>query len=348
MKPLVSILMPAYNAERWIRDSVQSALQQTWDRTEVIIVDDGSRDGTLTAAKEFESAKVKVVSQPNQGAAVARNHALSISQGDYIQWLDADDLLAPDKIALQMEALARGGKGWTVLSSEWGAFNYRPHRARFEPTDLWCDLSPVEWLIRKLRDNLSMQTATWLVSRELTEAAGPWDVRLLADDDGEYFSRVVACSTGVQFVPGSRIYYRRALPSLSHISIAGGKLDAQVLTLELYVKLIRSLEDSARVREACISMLNEWRMLFFPERMDLYRRLESVASELDSRLADPKVPWKYSLVKHCFGWSAAKQAQFLYNQVKTSFLRKCDHILYQVERICASAAHRSDYGSLLS
>ena len=101
MKPLVSILIPAYNSEKWIADSIRSAVAQTWQPKEIIVVDDGSKDQTLSIAKQFESDSVRVFSQKNQGAAAARNNAFSMSHGDYIQWLDADDLLAPDKIARQ-------------------------------------------------------------------------------------------------------------------------------------------------------------------------------------------------------------------------------------------------------
>ena len=66
-----------------------------------------------------------------------------------------------------------------------------PQRARSVPNSLYQSLSPVEWLLRKMSQNLHMQTATWLTSRELAEAAGPWDTRLLSDDDGEYFCRVL-------------------------------------------------------------------------------------------------------------------------------------------------------------
>src|SRR5690349_19675037 len=109
MKPLVSILIPAFNSQKWLADTIRSAIGQTWERKEIIIVDDGSSDQTLAVAKRFGSKNVVVVRQDNQGAAAARNRALSLSQGDYIQWLDADDLLAPDKIVRQMEALERSG-----------------------------------------------------------------------------------------------------------------------------------------------------------------------------------------------------------------------------------------------
>jgi len=119
-KPLVSILVPAYNAQEWIAETLQSAVAQTWPRKEIIIVDDGSSDQTMTIAKQFESDDVRVVRQENQGAAAARNHAFSLSQGEYIQWLDADDLLAPDKIEKQIEVLDRGVSKRTLLSSGWG------------------------------------------------------------------------------------------------------------------------------------------------------------------------------------------------------------------------------------
>ena len=75
MRPLVSILIPAYNSEEWLAQTLRSAMAQTWDRKEIIVVDDGSKDGTLAVARSFESDIVKVFTQPNQGASAARNNA---------------------------------------------------------------------------------------------------------------------------------------------------------------------------------------------------------------------------------------------------------------------------------
>ena len=104
MSPLVSILIPAYNAERWIADTIRSAQAQTWPRKEIIVVDDGSTDQTLSIVQKFASKEVSVVSQENRGVCAARNRAYDLCQGDYIQWLDADDLLSSNKIAKQLEA----------------------------------------------------------------------------------------------------------------------------------------------------------------------------------------------------------------------------------------------------
>src|SRR5438046_4904700 len=239
MTPLISILIPAYNAERWIGDTVRSALAQTWPRAEIIIVDDGSRDQTLRVARQFAAKNVSVVTQENQGASAARNKAFELCQGDYIQWLDADDLLSPDKVTRQMAAAEESQDKRVLFSSAWGAFMYRVSRAQFFPTSLWCDLYPVEWLFRKMGQNLHMQTATWLVSRELTQAAGRWDTRLSFDDDGEYFCRILVASCGTRFVPEAKTYYRKAAgDSLGSFNVAAGKLDSLLLSMQLHAKYL--------------------------------------------------------------------------------------------------------------
>ena len=332
LRPSVSILIPAFNAQEWIADSVRSAIAQAWDRQEIIIVDDGSTDDTVAIARQFESDSVRVVTQKNQGAAAARNKAFSLSQGDYIQWLDADDLLAPHKIARQMEALDQCASRRTLLSSAWGRFLFRYHRANFVPTALWCDLSPREWLLRKMANNLHMQTATWLVSRELAEAAGPWNTQLLGDDDGEYFCRVLLASDGVRFVSESKVYYRASgASSLSYIGRSERKREAQLRSMELHIGYLRSLEDSPRVRAACVQYLQNWFFFFYPESADMVRRMEQIAGDLGGTLTAPHLSWKYSWMESLFGRSFAKRAQLFLPRIRWSVQRSWDKALFHIE-----------------
>lgn len=118
---------------------------------------------------------------------MAHKHALSPDQGDYIQWLDTDDLLAPEKIFMQLEGAEPGISSRILLSGAWGKFHERPEAARFIVNSLWENLDPKEWLYRKINDNLWMAIESCLVSRRLTEMAGPWNESLSLDDDGEYF-----------------------------------------------------------------------------------------------------------------------------------------------------------------
>ena len=331
MRPLVSILIPAYNAEKWIADSLKSAIGQTWPRKEIIVVDDGSTDQTLSVAQRFASKTVTVVSQVNKGAAAARNKASSISQGDYIQWLDADDLLSPDKITKQMEALEQCSGSRKLLSSAWGWFLHRPWKASFTPTPLWHDLEPVEWLLRKMEQGVFMQTGTWLVSRELTEAVGPWDTRLLGDDDGEYFCRVILASDGIKFVPEAKLFYRRQINGLGYIGASDKKLEANFHSMRLQIDRIRSVEDSPRVRAACLKYLQTDLPYYQPERPDIVKQSEELAAKLGGKLSAATAPWKYVWIQKVFGLAVAKQIQLHYNRHKFSILSSWDRLLFQLQ-----------------
>jgi glycosyltransferase involved in cell wall biosynthesis len=332
IRPLVSILIPAYNAERWISDSLRSAIAQTWEPKEIIVVDDGSTDRTLAIARQFESSQLRVVTQKNQGAAASRNTAYSLSKGDFIQYFDADDLMAPDKIARQMEALGPCQSTRTLLSGSWGRFLYRYYRTQFVPSALWCDLSPAEWLKRKMQLNLYMQTATWLVSRELAEKAGPWDTRLLGDDDGEYFCRVLLACDRVQFVPEAKVYYRTSGPnSLSYIGDSDRKMVAQLCSMKLHIQYMRSLEDSQSVREACITYLQNWVYFFYPDRVDLVKQVEEMAASLGAKLQLPTLSWKAVWISALVGRQRARRVQVFLGRIKWSLGRFWDRILFRIE-----------------
>jgi len=310
--PLVSILIPAFNAQESIAQTLRSALAQTWKRKEIIVVDDGSSDRTLDVARHFEAEGVRAVTQRNQGAASARNKAFELSHGDYIQWLDADDLLAPDKIERQMQVSDQGASARTLLSSEWGRFMCRPDRANFVPTALWNNLSPTEWLLRRIGQNLYMQTATWLVSRELAEAAGPWDTRLLSDDDQEYFCRVLLASDRVRFVPEAKVYYRGpgiAFGSLSHIGQSERRIAAQWLSVQLHIKYLRSLDDGERARAACLKYLQASLIHFYPEKVEIVQQANELARDLGGQLVSPGLSWKYAWMRVVFGWPVAKHGR---------------------------------------
>jgi glycosyltransferase involved in cell wall biosynthesis len=330
--PLVSILIPAYNAEQWIAATLRSALAQTWPRTEVIVIDDGSTDRTAAIAREFEDRGAKVVTQKNQGASAARNKAFFLCHGDYIQWLDADDLLAPDKISKQMELVMEGLDRRILLSSAWAHFMYRPHAAHFLPSPLWCDLSPREWLMTKMRFNVFMQTSTWLVSREITVAAGPWDIRLLGDDDGEYFCRVLLASKGVRFVRDSRVYYRAfRFDGLSYVGRFPEKIEAHWVSMKLHIKHLQSFGDTPEIRSSCLQFLRDSMIYFYPERKYILDEAKSLAAELGEPLGVPHLSWKYLWLEKLVGWGIVKPSQRVLRTIRWRTTKKVDYLLFRIE-----------------
>lgn len=332
MKPLVSILIPAYNAEAWLAGCLRCATAQTWPNKEIIVIDDGSTDRTLAIARQFESDTVKVFAQKNQGASATRNNAFALSKGEYVQWLDADDLMALDKTAKQMEIVEQGCGKRVLISGAWGHFMHRPDHTIFQPGPLWEDLSRAEWLMRKMEHNTYMQTATWLVSRDLAEEAGPWDTRLLGDDDGEFFCRVLLASTGTRFVPSAKVYYRQAgTSSLSYIGFSNRKLEAQWISMKLHIKYLISLQDDQRAKAACVTYIQNWMTFFYPERMDIFKEAEELARSLGGKLQVPSLSWKYSWIDKLFGRPMAKRAQVLLPSIKWSLIRRWDRTLSQVQ-----------------
>jgi glycosyltransferase involved in cell wall biosynthesis len=325
---LVSILIPAYNAERWLAAALTSALAQTWPRVEVIVVDDGSTDGTLAVAKCFENRSVKIATQPNMGAPAARNKALELAQGTYIQWLDADDLLEPTKVSAQMRVAEQRADRSLLLSGAFGTFYYRPEKAVFAVNSLWRDLAPVDYFLTRFSDNVYFQTDVWLVSRHLCDAAGPWTDFDSPDDDGEYFCRVVARSTGVKFVADARTYYRVGNFSSVAKTRSPRAQTALFLSKKKCIQYLLSLEDSPRSRGACVRLLQDW-LLELENRDDLVLEARRLANELGGELHAPAMKWKYRPLSWLFGRNAAMRASSTLPRLRTQAAREWDRVMYE-------------------
>src|ERR1044072_1092605 len=102
--PVVSVVMPVYNGEKYLRSAIQSVLDQTFHDFEIIVVDDGSKDSTPAIAQSYGD-RVRYVRQENAGVAAAVNHGISLARGRYFAWLSHDDLWAPEKLSEQLRAL---------------------------------------------------------------------------------------------------------------------------------------------------------------------------------------------------------------------------------------------------
>ena len=311
--PLVSILIPSYNSEKWIKSTVQSALAQSWNNKEIIIVDDGSKDNTYKIAKGFQSKNVKVITQVNCGASAARNKALSLSQGDFIQWLDSDDIIAPNKIELHLADTEHDPRTKILHSSAWGSFYYSIKRAKFSSNSLWQNLSPLDWLLKHIGEGFYMYPAAWLVSRELTEIAGPWDERLSYNDDGEYFARVVSASNLVQFNQNAISYHR--IGNLTSLSASNGSeraLESLNLSVNLCINYLLNIENTERTRIACINNLVKVAIGIYQENSKILTDINKRIIELDGLPFPVSRTWKYKLVHKIFGLKTALSLKIMF------------------------------------
>lgn len=312
MTPLVSILIPAYNAAAWIGATLDSALAQTWPHCEIVVADDGSTDDTAAIAAGYARRGVRLCRQTNRGAGAARNLALTQAHGDYLQFLDADDLLAPDKIALQLARLAEAPAD-TVASAAWARFHSDPTEGHFTPEPVWGDAAPLDWLVASWSGGGMMHPAAWLTPAKVARRAGPWNETLSLDDDGEYFTRVLLASAGVVHVRNARAYYRtHATGSLSQ-----GKKPAHWRSSHEVCRLVQQAvlahEDSPRMRRACA--LNHLRYAFhaWPYRVarPLARASLTEAARLDPTAVRPAGPPRFERLASLVGWKSARTIQHL-------------------------------------
>ncbi len=324
--PLVSICIPTFNSEKWIRDTVMSAINQTWSRKEIIIVDDGSTDKTLAVLQELKPFGIKIYSQENKGACSARNHAFSKSKGDFIQWLDSDDLLAPDKIELQLKYINFNQNSKILLSASFSKFYYKPIGVKFIPNSLWQDLNPQEWIVRHLRDHSIMYLHSWLVSRHITEIAGGWNESLRLNQDGEYFCRVVAASDYVRFVPEAKCYYR--IGNLSSISNKKSKKKLESLSLanNLCVDHLLNLENNQYTREAGLIFLQRFiSKIYYEEEaegVEMIQLIKRRIIELGGKIPLRNESWKFYLLRKILGLRVARNLKSNLWNLEIIF-RKC-------------------------
>lgn len=215
--PLVSVIIPAYNAEKYLAETIESALAQTLQEIEVIVVDDGSKDGTAQIAQSFP--RVRYAYQANAGVSSARNHAAALATGEFIAFLDSDDLWHPDKLRQQVEA-----------------FRLHPDSV-FSRTEFTCDQSswnstlaasppspPRHHITPDLRTSFLapyFTTSTVMVRRSAYEEAKGFDASLRIAEDIDFYLRVLAKHPKLILMTDQLAYKRPVAGSLGDDSVAG-------------------------------------------------------------------------------------------------------------------------------
>jgi len=307
--PTVSIIIPCYNAAPWVADAIRSCLRQTWADREIIVVDDGSKDDSLARARQFEPQGVKVLAQANGGAASARNAGFRASRGDWIQYLDADDLLAPGKIAAQLRLAADRPAG-CVLTARWGRFTAAPESAEIPAANpLFADLSPAEFFHLFASRDCMMHPAAWLVPRTVATLAGPWDERLSLNDDGEYFARIVSRSRQVVHCADALSYYRSNLAGSLSGQRSRRHLESGFLAVELIAGHILAAAPEAR-RDAA-DLFQRFAYDYYPAAPDLIDRALARARALGGSNLRPLGGRTFSRLGRLFGWKVARRLQVL-------------------------------------
>jgi glycosyltransferase involved in cell wall biosynthesis len=205
--PLVSILVPCHNAAPYLRATLDSALAQTHLETEIIVVDDGSSDDSLAIARSY-APRVRVMAGPQRGASEARNTATRESRGDFLQYLDADDLLLPDAIATRVRRL--GETGGDVACGDW-------RRLLHQADGSWAPGADETADYRRFADapDLAVFNGFWappaalLYRRAIVERIGGWNPALPVIQDARFLFDAAFFGARFVHVPGVSAQYRQ-------------------------------------------------------------------------------------------------------------------------------------------
>jgi hypothetical protein len=225
--PRVSVVIPAYNREKFVAQTVDSVLAQTYPDFEVIVVDDGSTDNTRAVLAHY-GARIKYIYQENRGQAAARNKGLLASQGKYLLFLDSDDLIPPDKLELQVTLLEARPEFGLVYSGRQFINQAGEILGEVRPNKQGQLLK--DMLLRRL--NLGT-TGVVVVRRECFEKAGLFDESLRRGDDTDMWCRIAKAGYAFGCVQQPLIQYR-INPEGLHLNVSPQDIQCRFASLDKF------------------------------------------------------------------------------------------------------------------
>ena len=275
----VSIIIPLYNNEAYIAQTIDSCLAQTHDSIEIIVVENGSTDKSCQVVKSIDDKRLSVFQIPTPNAAAARNYGYQKATGTYIIFLDADDVMAPNKIELQLKALSKKPKGF-IASCAWAKFKINTKEAIITPQKVWNIQNPIDWCLQSWMGEGMMIPGCWLIPKPIIDKVGLWDERLSLHDDGEFMCRVLLASKGNIFVKNTVVYYRQQGNSLSRQHKSKMAAESALLVYKSYQQQILKFQDSKLARRALVRNFSRFIYEYYPAHTQLIKEAYREINEL--------------------------------------------------------------------
>lgn len=323
--PLVSVCIPAYNSAKWISDTLVSAVNQTWQNKEIIIVDDGSTDNTWEIIESFIAKYphiIRAFRQNNKGACAARNFAFRESKGIYIQWLDSDDLLHPQKLEIQINYSNQTKDPQILFCGSLGIFRKNPSRSIFLENELSTDLNPLDWMIIFLGKVLMTQPGAWLIHRNLIEKAGLWDESLIRNQDGEYIFRTVANSTFIKFTKEAKLFYRKSNPSSISSDYSTKAIESVFHSIKNCIDILYQKDRSNRADEAVKYALRIFISRYFYSSAPAVKTAIELLKNYGETFDVPDESFPFKALKYILGLNSVLRLKSFWGKLKNSFILK--------------------------
>ena len=249
-KPLITIITPFFNSQLHLESTIKSALFQTYENLEFILVDDGSKDDSFKIANSFRDRRIKIIQQENKGQCAATNVALKQAQGEYIQFLDSDDIMSPEKTENQFNSLVKH-EGKALGVSKWAFFKQYIEDAIFSAEPVFKSTDPIDWLCTLMSNDTMMHTNSYLIPRSILEKGGSYfNDSLALNVDLEFFTRMALASDHIDYCETALSYYRKGVKGSKTYSPSISKQQSALKARTLAIQNLLSKENSERTREA--------------------------------------------------------------------------------------------------
>jgi glycosyltransferase involved in cell wall biosynthesis len=321
--PLVSVIIPVYNAAKYLAACIESVIEQSYPAIEIIVVDNGSKDLSEAVAKAFPA--ILWLEEKKKGASAARNTGIKAAKGRYIQFLDADDFLHPDKIKNQV----------TLLNDTDDCLALCPTVYFFDGENPEAKEIKHEWFKEESEDTTDfliklyggsllgpqyggmIQPNAWLTPKTLIDKAGLWNETLTLDDDGEFFCRVVLAAIAIKYTPKAINYYRKHKVG-NNLSAKKTSIDFQSLLTsnQLKYKYLSARSNNPILSKIFSRIYYDNAFTFYPQEKNLASNALKLAKAMNS---DYKfTPYIYGFKKilnPIFGWKFIRNLEYLKTKI---------------------------------
>ncbi len=324
-EPLVSVIIPAYNAAAFLPETLRSVLAQTWQNLEVIVVNDGSKDNTDEVMSAFtDDKRIVYINQENKGCSGAKNTGLQAATGDFIQYLDADDLLSPDKIAEQAAVLK--GRPWDIAVCRTKVFakDITVTSGEIDTEFLYTTEDTLGFLLNLYgisgKDGM-IQPNAFLMGRQVAKETGVWDMSISPspDEDGEYFCRALLKAGKLWFTPRGINYYRKD-PASKSLSKQHSYRHAKgaLRSIELKADHLLQREDSERIKSLMARHFSSFMYVYYPAYPDLVKEAEEKIHAMGIEKIAPQGGDKFNKIARVLGYSNTLKLKSLFQKSRRS------------------------------
>ena len=316
MKRSVSVIIPCFNAERFLTETIESVLEQDIFRIQVIAVDDGSTDRTSAVLAKYQS-RIKVISQANEGASAARNRGTAVAEGEFIQYLDADDLLLPGSLRSKRDALAESRAD--VAYGDWQRLEEATDGVFRLGVEFRCAMEDIhpDPEVATFTDFWSPPAAL-LYRRSIVERIGGWNLRLPVIQDARFLQDAALSGARFIHVPTLVALYRvHRGASLSRSSARRFMDDVRLNAEEIQsIWEGRGTLTGAR-RDALAQVLGHVARFYFEHNRPEFRRVLFRLKMIDPHYR-PTSPQVLRFLSGILGYPGAELVSFWYRRLKRS------------------------------